>query len=281
MSGGEMSRPAAPAGEPGRDTDAGPAPVSTAPEHRARPLHEFALTAVLMFAVVTIIRWVLDPASPLALANVHLALLVVGALAGALLFALIRSPWGRRSGGHMNPAVTLALWRLRAFPGRAVATYVVAQLGGSVAGTVLARLAWGPAVARVGYGAAAAAPSWNGWAVFAAEAACLVVVTLVIGYFLVHPDRERWFPPVLAVLVGAIVAVLGPLSGGAANPARQFGPVLMSGTTAGSWVYLVAPALGAVLGAAAHHRIVRGGPFTRGPRRDGEPSPTAPPPPPS
>lgn len=59
-----MSRPAAPAGEPGRDTDAGPAPVSTAPEHRARPLHEFALTAVLMFAVVTIIRWVLDPASP-------------------------------------------------------------------------------------------------------------------------------------------------------------------------------------------------------------------------
>lgn len=94
----------------------------------------------------------------------------------------------------MNPAVTLALWRLRAFPGRAVATYVVAQLGGSVAGTVLARLAWGPAVARVGYGAAAAAPSWNGWAVFAAEAACLVVVTLVIGYFLVHPDRERWFP---------------------------------------------------------------------------------------
>ncbi|MEV0415111.1 aquaporin [Streptomyces sp. NPDC050448] len=273
MSGGEMSRPAAPAGEPGRDTGAGPAPVRTEPERPSHPLYEFVLTAMLMFAVVTIIRWVLDPASPLALANVHLALLVVGALAGALVFALIRSPWGRRSGAHMNPAVTLALWLLRAFPGRGVAAYVAAQLGGSVAGTVLARLAWGPAVARVDYGAAAAAPSWNGWAVFAAEGGCLVVVTLVIGFFLAHPARARWFPWVLAVLVGAIVAVLGPLSGGAANPARQFGPVLMSGTTAGLWIYLVAPALGAVLGAAAHHLIPRGGPFTRGSRRGPRASP--------
>ncbi|WP_328619078.1 MIP/aquaporin family protein [Streptomyces sp. NBC_00354] len=226
------------------------------------PLYEFALTAMLMFTVVTVIRWVLDPASPLALANVHLALLLVGALAGALVFGLLRSPWGRRSGAHMNPAITLALWLLRAFPGRGVAVYVVAQLGGSVAGTALARLAWGPAVARVGYGAAAAAPSWNGWTVFAAEAGCLVVVTVMIGFFLAHPARERWFPWVLAVLICAIIAVLGPLSGGSANPARQFGPALMSGTTAGLWIYLVAPALGAVLGAAAHHLILRG------PRRD-------------
>ncbi|MFJ3203046.1 MIP/aquaporin family protein [Streptomyces sp. NPDC086989] len=275
MSGGEISRPAAPAGEPGRDADAGPAPLPTGPGPRGHPLYEFALTTLLMFAVVTVIRWVLDPASPLALANLRLALLVVGALVGALLFALIRSPWGRRSGAHVNPAVTLALWRLRAFPGRGVAAYVVAQLGGSIAGTVLGRLAWGPAVARVGYGAAAAAPSWNGWAVFGAEAGCLVVVTLVIGFFLAHPAHERWFPPALAVLVGAIVAVLGPLSGGSANPARQFGPVLLSGSTAGLWIYLVAPALGAVLGAAAHHFIQRGA----APPRDSCRGPDASPPP--
>ncbi|MFE2145222.1 MIP/aquaporin family protein [Streptomyces sp. NPDC059456] len=267
MSGGEISRPAAPAGDPGPDTDTGPAPVRTGPERRSHPLLEFALTTLLVFAVVTIVRWVFDPASPLALANLHLALLVVGALVGVLLFALLRSPWGRRSGAHVNPAVTLALWRLGVFPGRGVAAYVAAQLGGSVAGTVLARLAWGPAVARVGYGAAVAAPSWNGWAVFTAEAGCLVVVTLVIGFFLVHPARARWFPPALAVLVGAIVAGLGPLSGGSANPARQFGPVLLSGSTAGLWIYLAAPALGAVLGAAAHRFIARGAAPPRDPRR--------------
>ncbi|MFD5512229.1 aquaporin [Streptomyces sp. NPDC127051] len=261
MSGGEMSGPAAaPAGEPGTRTGAAPAPVRTEPARPGHPLYEFALTATLMFTVVTIIRWVLDPASPLALGSLHLALLVVGALAAALVFGLIRSPWGQRSGAHMNPAVTLALWLLRAFPGRGVAVYVVAQLGGSVAGTALARLAWGPAVARVGYGAAAAAPSWSAWAVFAAEGGCLVLVTLMIGFFLVHPAHERWFPSALALLICAIIAVLGPLSGGAANPARQFGPQLMSGATAGLWIYLVAPALGAALGAAAHHLIIRVGP---------------------
>ncbi|MER7465316.1 aquaporin [Streptomyces sp. NPDC097981] len=242
--------------------------MQTAPERGSYPLYEFALTAVLMFTVVTAIRWVLDPASPAVLGNVRLALLLVGALAGALVFGLFRSPWGRRSGAHVNPAVTLALWLLRAFPGRGVAVYVVAQLGGSLAGTALARLAWGPAVARVGYGAAAAAPSWNGWAVFAAEGGCLVVVTLVIGFFLAHPAHERWFPWVLAVLICTIVAVLGPLSGGSANPARQFGPALMSGSTARLWIYLVAPALGAALGAAAHHLIRRGRPSGRRPRRD-------------
>ncbi|MFI1455482.1 MIP/aquaporin family protein [Streptomyces roseus] len=255
MSGAKTSRTGSPAASPGTRAGSGPAPVWTGPARDGWPLYEFALTATLMFAVVTVMRWVLDPASPLVLADLRTALLVVGAITGTMVFGLIRSPWGRLSGAHMNPAITLALWRLKAFPGRSVAVYVLAQLSGSFAGTVLARLAWGPAVARVGYGAVAAAPSWNGWAVFAAEGACLVLITLMIGFFLARPARERWFPWVLALLVCAIIAVLGPLSGGAANPARQFGPALMSGTTTGLWIYLLAPALGAALGAAAHRRI--------------------------
>ncbi|MFE2478001.1 aquaporin [Streptomyces sp. NPDC059389] len=267
MSGAEMSKAGSPAAASG--ADAGHVrvpvpvpvpvrvPVQTVPIGSGYPLYEFALTAALMFAVVTIIRWVLDPASPLLLEGLRPALLVVGALTGALVFGLLLSPWGRCSGAHMNPAVTLALWRLGVFPGRGVAAYVVAQLCGSVAGTVLARLVWGPAVARVGYGAAAAAPSWNGWTVFAAEGGCLVVVTLMIGFFLTHPARGRWFPAALGLLVCAIIAVLGPLSGGAANPARQFGPALLSGATAGLWIYLAAPVLGAVLGARVHHRLLR------------------------
>lgn len=255
MSGAEMSRTGSPAASPGTRVGSGPAPARPAPVRAGWPLYEFALTAMLMFAVVTVIRWVLDPSSPFFLADFQQALLVVGALTGAMVCGLIRSPWGRLSGAHMNPAITFALWRLKFFPGRTVVVYVFAQLCGSLVGTVLARLAWGPAVARVGYGAVAAAPSWDGWAVFAAEGACLVPVTLMIGFFLARPGRERWFPWVLAVLVCAIIAVLGPLSGGAANPARQFGPALMSGTTAYLWIYLVAPGLGAALGAAAHHRI--------------------------
>ncbi|MEU6866603.1 aquaporin [Streptomyces sp. NPDC046876] len=251
------------------DTGPGPAPVQAAPaEFRGHPLYEFALTATLMFSVVTAVRWVLDPTSPLATAHLNLGLTLVGAVAGALVFGLIRSPWGRRSGAHMNPAVTFALWLLRAFPGRGVAVYAAAQLGGSVAGTALARLAWGPAVARVNYAAVAAAPSWNGWAVFAAEGGSLLVVTLLIGFFLAHPVHDRWLPCALGMLVWAIVALLGPYSGGAANPARQFGPALVSGSTAALWIYLAAPLVGAALGAAAHRLLQRSRPYTRRSRRD-------------
>lgn len=75
----------------------------------------------------------------------HLALApaVIGALVAVVLLGLILSPPGRRSGAHLNPAVSLALWLMCAFPGRAVVPYAVAQLCGALAGTALARLAWG------------------------------------------------------------------------------------------------------------------------------------------
>ncbi|WP_208643457.1 aquaporin, partial [Streptomyces diastatochromogenes] len=71
------------------------------------------------------------------------------------------------SGGHLNPAVTLALWLTGVFPGRGVLPYVAAQLTGSVAGTGLARLVWGPVVAdRMAYGAVQPRPAWSAVALF-------------------------------------------------------------------------------------------------------------------
>jgi glycerol uptake facilitator-like aquaporin len=120
--------------------------LSTAPYSRiplARAADEFALTTVLLFIAVTIVRWLRDPASPLYIADLNVALAVIGVLSGAILTGLILAPAGRRSGGHMNPAVTVGLWLMGAFPGRSVPPYVLAQLAGSVAGTGLARLCGG------------------------------------------------------------------------------------------------------------------------------------------
>ncbi|MER6256199.1 aquaporin [Streptomyces sp. NPDC001584] len=63
-------------------------------------------------------------------------------------------------------------------------------------------------------------------------------------------------PYAVAAAVGVITALLGPVSGGAANPARQFGPVLVSGNTIALWAYLTAPLFGAVVGALAHHYLI-------------------------
>ncbi|MCX4404381.1 aquaporin [Streptomyces sp. NBC_01764] len=237
--------------------------VSTVPSvPRRLPLacvaDEFVLTTVLLFLAVTVVRWLRDPDSPLYIADLNIALAVTGVLSGAILTGLIFTPAGRRSGGHMNPAVTVALWLVDAFPGRSVAPYILAQLAGSAAGTGLARLVWGPAVSlpSVAHGAIRPAPTWEPAAVFLAEAGAMAALILVVGYFLAHPRFTHLLPYVIGISVATVIALLGPLSGGSINPARQLGPAALSGRTKDLWIYLIVPVLGAVIGAAIYHLFI-------------------------
>ena len=225
------------------------------PGTRPPVTEEFALTTVLLFLVVTVVRWLRDPGSVIYIADLPVALAAVGGISGTVVVALMLTASGRRSGAHMNPAVTVALWLMGAFPARGVAPYVLAQLAGSVTGTGLGRLAWGPAVAlsSVGYVAIKPAPTWQPASVFVAEAGAMFALTLVVGAFLTRPRYACLLPYVIGLSVGLVIALLGTRSGGSINPARQFGPAVFSGQTTDLWIYLSAPVLGAVLGAAVHH----------------------------
>ncbi|WP_328842692.1 MIP/aquaporin family protein [Streptomyces sp. NBC_00258] len=220
---------------------------------------EFALATVLTFTVITTV-WALHVAPAIAELGSPRGELSVAALVVAIvLFSLVLSPWGRRSGAHMNPAVTLALWLMRAFPGRDVAGYVIAQLAGSIVGTGLGRLVWGrtSGLPPVNYGVALPSPAWNWSEVALAEASGVAVIVLVVGFLLSMPSgRSRGMVPyAVSLLVAANIVVLGPLSGGSSNPARQFGPALWSGQTADLAVYLIAPMIGGAVGAVVHRAI--------------------------
>jgi glycerol uptake facilitator-like aquaporin len=108
---------------------------------------ELVLTSVLLFGITTIVRFVIAP-SPVSrrLPGIHLELLIVSAAVALLLAGLIISGLGKLSGGHMNPAISLAMWRFGVFPAAGLAPYIAAQLLGSVLGVVVARLLWGPVV---------------------------------------------------------------------------------------------------------------------------------------
>ncbi|MFE4925143.1 MIP/aquaporin family protein [Streptomyces sp. NPDC056661] len=230
----------------------------------ARAADEFALTTVLLFLAVPVVRWLRDPDSALYLGDLYAALAVIGGFSGAILTGLILSPPGRRSGGHLNPAVTVSLWLMGVFPGRSVVPYVLAQLAGSAAGTGLGRLVWGPAVAlpSVDHAAIVPAPTWQPTSVFVAEAGSMTLIIVAVGFTMAHARYARLVPYVIGLSVALVIATLGPRSGGSINPARQFGPAALAGQGTDLWIYLVAPVLGAVLGAWLHHLLSRRRPLT-------------------
>ncbi|MFE2137619.1 MIP/aquaporin family protein [Streptomyces sp. NPDC059466] len=217
----------------------------------ARAVDEFVLATVLLFVAVTAVRWLRDPGSAFCVADLDTAITVIGAFSGTVLTLLILTPQGRRSGGHMNPAVTVSLWLMGAFPGRGVLPYVLAQLAGSAAGTGLARLVWGRPVTlpSVDYAAIRPAPGWPSSSVFLAEAGGMAAIVLVVGFLLAHTRLARLLPYAIGLSVALVITLLGTRSGGSANPARQFGPAVLAGRTEDLWIYLVAPVLGAALGA--------------------------------
>ena len=219
---------------------------------------ELILTCGLLFGVTTIVRFVVG-ASPIsrALPQIHVQLFLVGALVALLLSLLIISPAGKASGGHMNPAISLAMWRFGVFPAVGIVPYIAAQLLGSILGVLAARAVWGPIVAQppVLYAVIQPAPDWSTAQLFAAELIFVGLIVFIVGHFLSNPRLAPKVPWLVGILIGLGIALLGTQSGGSLNPARQFGPAVASAHTAKLWVFLVAPMVGAELGAQLLRRL--------------------------
>ncbi|MEV4516331.1 aquaporin [Dactylosporangium sp. NPDC049525] len=215
---------------------------------------------MLLFGVVTVVRWVAGP-SPVSAAvpQVHGELFLIGACVGLLLAGLILSPAGKASGGHINPAISIAMWRFGLFPGVAVAPYIAAQLLGSLLGTLAGRAIWGPVVASPPVNDASLQPGlgWTAGTLFAAETVSMGVIVLLVGLFLAAPRLVRLVPWLVGLLIGTAIALLGTTTGGSVNPARQFGPAIAAGRLDFLWVYLLAPMVGAVLAASLRNTLLK------------------------
>ncbi len=151
----------------------------------------------------------------------------------------------RVSGAHLNPAVTLALALAGRFGRRRVLLYVVAQMAGAVAAAAVLRVTLG-SVAALG----ATVPTVSDGVALAAEASLTAVLVSVVLVVVARPRIPVLFAGIIiggAVAAGAWFA--GGLSGASMNPARSLGPALVSGELGALWIYLVGPALGAIVGA--------------------------------
>jgi aquaporin Z len=182
---------------------------------------------------------------------------LMGAAMGLTAMAIIHSPWGKRSGAHINPAVTLTFWTLGKVKGPDALFYALFQFAGAAAGMAVAGLLLGgtlghPAVAFVktvpGPGGAGAA--------FAAELAISFLLMTAILTASNAPSLMRWTGLFAGCLVASFITFEAPLSGMSMNPARTFGSAWAASSWEAWWVYASAPVVG-MLAAAFFHSALR------------------------
>jgi MIP family channel proteins len=176
----------------------------------------------------------------------------IAAANGIIILALIYA-LGHVSGAHFNPGVTLAFALFRHFQPRDVLPYIGAQVLGAIGGAAMLWALFGDAI-----DSGVTAPSGSDAQSFGLE----VVLTFALMFVITSVATDvRAVGQAAAIAVGATVGldvlVGGPISGGSMNPARSLGPALVSGELSDVWIYLIAPPIGAVLGAFTY-TLVRG-----------------------
>ena len=183
------------------------------------------------------------------------------AVAPGLMVMAIIYFMGAVSGAHLNPAVTLAFAVRRNFPWRRVPGYVLGQVVGGVLAAFFLRVMFGT-IAALG----ATVPG-SGICSGKALAMEVLLTTGLVNTILGTASGARNIGTNGAIAVGGYIALAGlwatPITGASMNPARSFAPDLVRGDFRTTWIYLVGPAIGALIG-VIFEWILKGRPTAAG-----------------
>jgi aquaporin Z len=177
------------------------------------------------------------------------------ALAHGLTIMVMVAALGAISGGHFNPAVTagfVATGRMTPVRG---AQYAASQIAGAILASLL--VAWLFGLEVVAGGTPAVAPMVKPVGATVVEVMTTFFLVLVIfGTAVDHRAPKSVYPFAIGLTVALDILATGPITGAAMNPARAFGPALVSGAWDNQWVYWVGPLVGGVLAAFLQHRFL-------------------------
>lgn len=153
---------------------------------------------------------------------------------------------GHISGGHFNPAVTIAFALTRHLPLRDTVAYIIGQFIGAILAALTLRLLIGD-VASLGVTLPGA--QFTAGQAFGVE----ILLTAVLMFVIISvatDTRAVGAPAAIAIGFAILLDALwgGPISGGSMNPARSLGPALVAGVLTDQWIYLIAPIIGAAIG---------------------------------
>lgn len=187
----------------------------------------------------------------------------MGLAVGATVIAIVMTPWGQQSGGHFNPALTVAFYRLGKMDLADALLYVFAQFSGAIAGVCIARFLLPDMIGRRAVWYAVTAPGVRGSTLaFTGE---LTISFVLMSTILVASNRAtlaRYTPYFVGVLYATFITLESPLSGMSMNPARSFGPALHASYWHAIWLYFTAPGC-SLLRSCSYERAVVSVPIAR------------------
>jgi aquaporin Z len=179
---------------------------------------------------------------------------MIGLAMGLTAIALIYSPWGKRSGAHMNPAVTLSFLRANKMHGWDAVYYILFQVLGGVSGVLLVRLVFGDLFSEPPVNHVVTVPGEPG--VLVAMGAEFVMSMLLMFAILAVSNSarlEHLTGVAAGILVATFIAVEAPLSGMSINPARTVASAWPAGVWTAWWIYFLAPIAGMLAGVQLFH----------------------------
>jgi aquaporin Z len=178
---------------------------------------------------------------------------LMGLAMGTTAITLIYSEWGRTSGAHFNPAVTLAFASLGKVSPHDAAGYIIGQFTGGVLGIGLARALLGKALAHASVNFVATLPGKRG--VRAAALTELAISFTQLFVVLIASNTaaaHRATGLIAGGLVATWIVLAAPISGMSMNPARSLASALLARQWRGLWIYLTVPVLAMQLAAGAY-----------------------------
>jgi aquaporin Z len=220
-------------------------------------IEAFGLGMIMLVSVVAVAALEVPLVPALGTLDPFVRRALVGLCIAGTVVALVYSRWGRQSGAHFNPSVTLTFLLLGRVRPWDAAFYAVSQVAGGLAGILIARLLLGDLVSHPPVRWIVTVPGAPGVGkAFAAEVFCsflLMTVVLVLGGL---PRLAKLTGLAAGVLIFNYILFESPISGFSLNPARSFASALPAGVWAAFWIYLLAPPAG-MLVAALLNRYAR------------------------
>ena len=179
-----------------------------------------------------------------------------GFLFGSIGASIALSPVGKASGAHVNPVVTMAFWLAGRLSLRDAGAYVMGQFAGAAAGCA-PLLAWGSLGASINYGVTVPGKGFSVVAAMMGEVATTFGLVAALCVFLAFHKLRNFTPAMIPVLYAIMVPLEASVSGISTNPARSFGPAVISGVWQHWWIYLAGPVIGAFVALFACNRLAK------------------------